>query len=177
MFYFICMCLCVCVYTQSQDWTQPQILTVLLGGEIRMFFFFPPSHVFQFSKHPPTMSMCYFYHQEGRITSRYVLDTKRLGERGSGAQPWGTLREGGLGTGHISSAGVTDSAQVRVRRPLLAGTHATPAGGCALTAPWPVSWRGCFHGPIAQGLGWTLPEECRLPLICRVPPVAKNDGQ
>ena len=79
--------------------------------------------------------------------------------------------------GHIASAGVTDSAQVQVRRPLWAGTRGGARwGDVHCLCPGLSAW-GWFWGPVARGAWLILPEECCLPLICRVPPVAKNDGQ
>lgn len=145
-------------------------MTVVLFGEIRTGFFLPSMfHLLQFSKSPLPTSVCYFDHQDKRITARYVVDTKRVGEPGSGVQPWGTPEQQGLRSHRISRSTSSPHPQASFRR-------ASAGGTCT---DWAREGRlgGWLHGTAAQGPDETLREECRLPLICRVSPVAKNDRQ
>lgn len=149
---------------------------VVLGGKIRVsFFFFPPFHLSPFSKHLPTMSMNYSSCRDKRRTSRDVLDTKRVEEWRRGLLPRGMLEKGGPQSHRMSWCDwfrPSSGPQASLARTSWQGWWEGVHGPHPELSPW-----GCFRGLVAQRPGWTLPEKCRLPLICRVSPVAKNDGQ
>ena len=134
---------------------------VVLGGKIRVsFFFFPPFHLSQFSKHLPTMSKNYSSCQDKRRTSRDVLDTKWVEEWRRGQPPRAMLEKGGPQSHRISWCDwfrPSSGPQASLARNPWQGW----VGGWALPAPWTVSL-GVFL--------WTRSPEARLNSSGGMPP-------